>query len=84
MVQQAIEIPFENKFLQGFLSIPENSRGLILFSHGSGSGRLSPRNQFVAEFLNKSFFATLLIDLLTEEAASTCDSNTCASSNKSS
>lgn len=53
--------------LEGILSIPEGARGIVLFAHGSGSGRLSPRNNFVADVLNKSSFATLLIDLLTEE-----------------
>lgn len=44
-------------------------RGLVLFAHGSGSGRLSPRNRFVAEALNQRGLATLLFDLLTEEEA---------------
>src|SRR5688572_20686600 len=56
--------------LEGNLSIPEKAKGVILFAHGSGSGRHSPRNQFVAEELNRGRFATLLLDLLTptEEA----------------
>lgn len=52
--------------LKAFLSVPPHSKGIILFSHGSGSGRLSPRNQFVANVLQQAGFSTLLIDLLTE------------------
>ncbi len=51
--------------LEGTLSLPANARGLVIFAHGSGSGRFSPRNQFVAERLNEASLATLLIDLLT-------------------
>ena len=54
-----------NLTLEGNLNIPENPRGVILFAHGSGSSRHSPRNQFVAQVLHKAGFATLLIDLLT-------------------
>jgi len=50
--------------LPGNLTIPEHSKGIILFSHGSGSSRLSPRNNYVAKQLNKHRFATLLFDLL--------------------
>ena len=51
--------------LSGSLSIPENTNALVLFAHGSGSGRHSPRNQFVARTLNQAGLATLLFDLLT-------------------
>ena len=51
--------------LEGHLVIPEACRGLVLFAHGSGSSRHSPRNRFVAEHLNADALATLLIDLLT-------------------
>ncbi len=51
--------------LDGSLSIPENARGVVLFAHGSGSSRWSPRNQFVAQVLQKAGLATLLFDLLT-------------------
>ena len=54
-----------NIMLEGNLNIPENPRGVVLFAHGSGSSRHSPRNQFVAQVLHKAGFATLLIDLLT-------------------
>jgi putative phosphoribosyl transferase len=53
--------------LPGNLTIPEHSRGIILFSHGSGSSRLSPRNNYVAKQLNKHRFATLLFDLLSKK-----------------
>jgi len=57
--------------LDGNLDIPVGARGLVLFAHGSGSSRLSPRNQFVARVLKRAGLATFLIDLLTqgEEAA---------------
>lgn len=58
------EITHEAIFLEGDLHIPQNSGGLVVFVHGSGSGRLSPRNQSVAEKLNRDGLATLLFDLL--------------------
>src|SRR5207247_6382968 len=54
-----------NITLEGSLSLPERSRGVVLFVHGSGSSRHSPRNQFVAQVLHEAGFANLLIDLLT-------------------
>src|SRR5919197_1407913 len=56
--------------LQALLGIPQRVRGLIIFAHGSGSGRLSPRNTHVAAALRRAELATLLLDLLTpaEEA----------------
>ena len=59
------ETTHETIFLEGDLRIPQNSAGLVVFVHGSGSGRLSPRNQSVAEKLYKDGLATLLFDLLT-------------------
>jgi putative phosphoribosyl transferase len=53
--------------LKGLLGASERSSALIIFAHGSGSGRLSPRNNYVAEALRKSGLATLLLDLLTPE-----------------
>ncbi|PTQ72029.1 erythromycin esterase family protein [Celeribacter persicus] len=55
--------------LEGELTVPVDPRGLVLFAHGSGSSRLSPRNRSVAETLNAYGFATLLFDLLTSEEA---------------
>lgn len=54
-------------FLDGNLSLPEGARGIVLFAHGSGSSRLSPRNRYVAQLLNQAKLATLLVDLLTTE-----------------
>ncbi len=51
--------------LEGNLSVPENAQAIVLFAHGSGSSRFSPRNNFVAEKLNERGLATFLIDLLT-------------------
>src|SRR2546422_3611051 len=53
--------------LEGNLSVPEGARGTVLFAHGSGSGRHSPRNRFVAQVLRDAGLATLLIDLLTAD-----------------
>lgn len=53
--------------LHASLGIPEHARGLIIFAHGSGSGRFSPRNNYVADALREAGFATLLLDLLTQE-----------------
>jgi len=55
--------------LAGDLNTPGDARGVVLFAHGSGSSRLSPRNRAVAEDLNRRGFATLLLDLLTEDEA---------------
>src|SRR5438105_10487684 len=64
--QATYQIPVENSSaLERNLSLPENPRGVVLFAHGSGSSRHSPRNQFVAQVLHEAGFATLLIDLLT-------------------
>lgn len=53
--------------LAGELTVPEEARGVVIFVHGSGSSRLSPRNQYVARTLNEGGLATLLFDLLTAE-----------------
>lgn len=53
--------------LEGMVSIPEDPHGIVLFVHGSGSSRHSPRNQYVAETLQEGGLTTLLFDLLTEE-----------------
>lgn len=66
---EILEMTFHLKdvILKGNLQIPEKASGLVIFSHGSGSSRFSPRNNFVADVLNAGGFATLLTDLLTEE-----------------
>ncbi len=62
-----VQVPIGyNVILEGNLTIPENARGVVLFAHGSGSSRFSPRNQYVAGVLQQASFATLLIDLLTQ------------------
>ena len=61
-----VHISFKDVILEGFLNIPANPKGLVLFSHGSGSGRLSPRNNYVSNILQQKGIATLLFDLLTE------------------
>lgn len=53
--------------LRGILAIPAGAKGVVIFAHGSGSGRLSPRNQFVARKLQEHGMATLLMDLLSED-----------------
>jgi dienelactone hydrolase len=69
-----VEIPCQDVLLQGELIIPVAARGLVIFAHGSGSSRNSPRNQAVAWELNRRGLATLLFDLLTpEEAAAEAD-----------
>ena len=55
--------------LEGLLSMPEQATGIVLFAHGSGSSRFSPRNTYVAEALQEAGLATLLFDLLTDEEA---------------
>lgn len=55
--------------LDGILGLPADPCGVVVFAHGSGSGRLSPRNNFVANHLQQAGLATLLLDLLTEEEA---------------
>lgn len=62
-----VSIPVGEVVLKGNLVIPKDPVGLVIFSHGSGSSRLSPRNNFVADKLNDQHFATLLFDLLTLE-----------------
>src|SRR5512145_1009521 len=60
-----VSIPSGAVALDGLLEIPANARGVVIFSHGSGSGRRSPRNLHVAEALRQAGLATLLLDLLT-------------------
>jgi dienelactone hydrolase len=62
-----IRIPAGRATLGGSLTILDQAKGLILFAHGSGSSRHSPRNQFVARTLNQAGLGTLLFDLLTPE-----------------
>jgi dienelactone hydrolase len=64
---RTVRVPVGDQQLQGDLTVPAGARGLVLFAHGSGSSRQSPRNRFVASTLARSGLATLLIDLLTPE-----------------
>jgi putative phosphoribosyl transferase len=66
-VESEVGIPVGRVGLIGDLSIAEGSQGIVVFAHGSGSGRHSPRNRFVAGRLQAAGLATLLVDLLTEE-----------------
>ena len=70
MLKKAIQIPLNQTFLEGTFHGPEGATCVVLFAHGSGSSRHSPRNRFVAESLQNAGLATLLLDLLTpaEEA----------------
>src|ERR1043166_8921793 len=60
-----VHIAAAGVLLDGDLAIPPHARGVVLFAHGSGSSRFSTRNRHVAELLQESGFATLLMDLLT-------------------
>jgi len=64
------EVTIEPLGLPGYLRLPAHPAGLVIFAHGSGSGRNSPRNNYVAEGLGEAGFATLLLDLLTPEEES--------------
>jgi putative phosphoribosyl transferase len=63
--EQLVQVPAGSVTLEGNLTVPEESRAIVLFAHGSGSSRHSPRNRYVARVLNEAKLATLLIDLLT-------------------
>lgn len=68
--EQDVLVQVRGLELPGILGRPAQAQGMVLFAHGSGSSRLSPRNRFVARYLQDAGLATLLIDLLTElEAA---------------
>jgi putative phosphoribosyl transferase len=70
VIPDTIEIDFGPRRLNGLLGVPRNATGLVIFAHGSGSGRLSPRNNRVAAKLRSAGLATLLLDLLTPEEES--------------
>ena len=67
--EQAVQITTGKLTLEGILGLPAESYGVIVFAHGSGSGRFSPRNKFVARHLQQLNFATLLLDLLLPDEA---------------
>jgi len=62
-----VRIPVDGGEMLGDLTLPNGAQGLVVFAHGSGSGRLSPRNRAVARRLNEAGLGTLLLDLLTED-----------------
>jgi len=62
-----VAVPIDGQSLPGDLGLPPEPQGIVLFAHGSGSSRHSPRNQYVARTLERHHLATLLIDLLTPE-----------------
>jgi putative phosphoribosyl transferase len=67
MEEREVRVPVASVTLEGNLGVPEGARGVVLFAHGSGSGRHSPRNRYVAQELRQAGLATLLVDLLTPE-----------------
>ncbi|MBZ0156059.1 MAG: dienelactone hydrolase family protein [Alphaproteobacteria bacterium] len=67
MAEKKVTIPIDSVELDGTLSIPKDAGALVIFAHGSGSSRLSPRNRFVAGILQKEGMGTLLFDLLTAQ-----------------
>ena len=68
---RSVKIPADGVQLDGALVVPDRATGVVLFVHGSGSSRLSPRNTFVARNLNDAGFGTLLFDLLTTQEDAT-------------
>jgi pimeloyl-ACP methyl ester carboxylesterase len=66
-LSELVNVPSGKVRLEGMLELPENAQGIVLFAHGSGSSRLSPRNNYVARELRAAALGTLLIDLLTRE-----------------
>ena len=70
MEERSVQINIDSQVLDGNLTISPTSTAVVLFAHGSGSSRHSPRNRFVAQYLNQAGLATLLMDLLTAEEES--------------
>ena len=66
-IDRLVRIPANGIEVEGALAIPADARGIVLFAHGSGSSRHSPRNNFVAQVLHSAGLGTLLMDLLTRE-----------------
>lgn len=64
-LEQLVHIPADEVHIEGLLALPANAQGLVLFAHGSGSSRHSPRNNYVARVLRDNGIGTLLMDLLT-------------------
>ena len=66
-LEQSVRVPLQHAAIDGNLRIPANALAVVTFAHGSGSGRFSPRNQFVALALQSAGLGTLLMDLLGED-----------------
>ncbi|MHB1557475.1 MAG: dienelactone hydrolase family protein [Isosphaeraceae bacterium] len=69
VIEREVAIAAGGRTIRGTLSLPRGAEGVVVFAHGSGSGRYSPRNQYVAEVLQQGGLATLLLDLLEEDEA---------------
>src|SRR5262245_23690805 len=69
VIEREVKVPAGRHQLEGILVVPSSARGIVVFAHGSGSGRFSPRNQQVARALQQGGLATLLLDLLEETEA---------------
>jgi putative phosphoribosyl transferase len=67
LTEEHVRIETTRGYIEGDLVVPENAQGVVLFAHGSGSSRHSPRNRFVADALHQRALGTLLIDLLTPD-----------------
>ena len=67
MRKEEVSVPVGKSTIEGNLTIPSGADSIVLFAHGSGSGRFSTRNQYVARVLNESGIGTFLVDLLTKE-----------------
>ena len=66
-LERPVQVAAGGARLEGTLGLPHRARGIVIFAHGSGSSRHSPRNRYVAGVLNEAGFATLLVDLLTSQ-----------------
>ncbi len=66
-LEQLVHIPADDVHIKGMLELPQHATGIVLFAHGSGSSRHSPRNNYVARVLREAGMGTLLMDLLTRE-----------------
>jgi putative phosphoribosyl transferase len=67
MIAEVVTLPVDHTTIEGDLRVPEDAIGVVVFAHGSGSSRFSPRNRAVAEALEQHAFGTLLLDLLTRD-----------------
>lgn len=71
LIEQPVRLDAGGAQVEGVLAVPESATGIVLFAHGSGSGRLSPRNNYVAAELRAAGLGTLLMDLLTPQEEQT-------------